>query len=220
MTVIDRLRKIGEVKSMLTPLIEENKITLIHSESGSGKTMFSIEHLNQHSITPILIDFDDNEQDELNILNLKADLLDGEKVMELLLSNNEIEKNNLLSELKNKVVIIDTWTLFCAEFSNVDTTLNLQEYAKEFCDELTSYSITVILLSHTNLFSGKEHMPDVLDKVYRHIKGRLYIRKTSLKNEIQFDLIVEKIRGYKGERIIRLREDNEVKIPSFINKGL
>ena len=40
-----------EEKDMLTSILEKNKVALIHGESGSGKTVFAIKHLNDNKIT-------------------------------------------------------------------------------------------------------------------------------------------------------------------------
>jgi len=183
-------------KSMLTPLIEENKITLIHGESGAGKTIFILKHLNEHGIQPLLLDLDDNEVEELEALDCECDMIDGYSIIESLKKDGMPE----IQALTGKVVIIDTWYLFYTEIGS-------EEIAYEVLKEMTKHNITVIIVAHTVAYSGKNDRPDIKDEIYKHIKGRLYIRKTSLKNTIEYHLIVEKIRGYKGDKILLIRED-------------
>ena len=179
-------------KSMLTPLIEENKIMLLHGESGSGKTTYIIQHLNEHDITPVLWDFDDNEAEELESNNCSADIVDGYAMLKA--TEDEIKT------LAGRVVVFDTWQLLQSEVGG-------EEVAYHMLKEFTKYGITVVIVAHTVPYSGKEDRPDVKDEIYKHIKGRLYIRKTSLKNTIEYHLIIEKVRGYKGSKIKLLRED-------------
>ena len=193
MLSLSKYIKIKEEKEMLTPYIEKNKITLIHGESGSGKTVFILEHLNSNAITPILLDFDDNEPEEIKEMSLECTLVDGELFMEDYPDN--------LSLLENQVVIIDTWTLFHKYIGDENTAYNMLKKWTE------KYNITIIILAHTQPFSGKEDKPEVADHIYRHIKARLYIRRTTLKSSIEYHLLIEKLRGYKGNKIIELRKE-------------
>ena len=194
---IHEYKKKEHQKMMLTPLIEESKITLLHGESGSGKTMFAIKHLNKNNIIPLLIDFDDNEDDELKELGLKAENIDGEMFADDLMNKHSDKKI-----LKDLVLIIDTWTLFCRYIGKeeIDAISILHKLSEE-------HSATIIILSHTVAFSGKEDKPDMDNNVYRHIKSRLYIRRTTLKSSIEYDLIIEKLRGYNGTKLLNIRTE-------------
>lgn len=191
--VLEKYKKKEGAKSMLTPLVEENKILLIHGESGAGKTVFIVKHLNENGITPLLFDLDDNEAEELEGLNCKCDMVDGYAMLESM-EDADVEA------LKGKVVIIDTWKLFQTE---VGSEILAHEVLKNMC----KLGVTVVVIAHTTPFSGQNDKPDVLDEIYRHIKGRLYIRKTTLKNAVEYHLLIEKIRGYKGDKIVLIRAD-------------
>ena len=82
MNIIDTLLKQREEKQMLTEFIEEHKITLLHGDSGSGKSVWIAKHLNEQDIVPIFIDFDDNEVAEFESLGISAKLLDGDRFMQ------------------------------------------------------------------------------------------------------------------------------------------
>ncbi len=194
-SILEQFRPVAEPRVMLTELIEKNKTTLIHGESGAGKTVFSIEHLNLDGVKPILIDFDDNGQESLNDMGLKVDVLDGAALITELIDNRN---NDVLAALRDEVVIIDTWTLFARHCGS-------EELAKKHMDTLNDNGITIIIVSHTKPYSNKEDVPDMESNVYRHIKARLYIRKTSLKAAVEFHLIVEKVRGFKGNPIQLIR---------------
>lgn len=201
--LLDKHIKQEESKDMLTNIIEKNKITLVHGESGSGKTIFAIKHLNEFDIEPILVDFDDNTQAELKEVGVKALIVDGHPFMTELLDLTNGEE--LRKELNGSVLIIDTWSLFYKELEiSEDDALKLLE-------KLTEVGLTIIVASHTTIYSGKEDSPDVSPFVYRHIKSRFYIRRTTLKSKIEYDLIIEKSRGYKGPKIISLRTEEKQK---------
>lgn len=191
--------KKSEAKDMLTSLIEKNKLALVHGESGSGKTVFAIKHLNENNITPILVDFDDNSNEEMDKNEINATIVDGYTFMHEML---DIEHGRELREsIKGSCLIIDTWTLFCKE-------MDYDEHqAKDMLEILSKAGFTIIILAHTKPFSGKEDVPDMDGKVYRHIKSRFYIRRTTLKSQIDYDLLIEKARGYKGSKIIKIRTE-------------
>lgn len=193
--------KIEKDKAMLTELIEENKITLLHGESGTGKTVFILKHLNVNNIEPFLVDFDDNTQNEMEQLNIKTTILDGEKFMEMLLSDEN--GVTLRERYRGAVLIIDTWTLFITTMFSKD-----EDKAFKKINKLASKGFTIILTAHSKEYSGKEAIPDVKAEVYKHIKARLYIRKTTLKKFIEFHLLIEKLRGHKGSKIRLLRTEH------------
>ena len=192
--VLNKYKKNDGAKNMLTPLVEENKILLIHGESGAGKTVYAIKHLNENGIIPLLLDLDDNEAEELESLGCKCDMVDGYAMIEAM-------EDEDVDALKGKVVIIDTWTLFWSEIG--DETL-----AHQVLKNMCAKGVTVIVAAHTTPYSGKEDKPQMLDEIYRHIKGRLYVRKTTLKNMVEYHLLVEKVRGYKGTKIELIRSDS------------
>ena len=182
---------------MLSTYIEKNKITLIHGESGSGKSIFAVKELNEAGIKPVYIDFDDNELNEFRTLNCECDLIEGETFFDDFIGKNYYNLE-LWNHLKDKVVIIDTWTLFSAYCGSE---LNAHRIVKD----LIRLGSTVIILAHTTPYSGKEDKPEMEDKIYRHIKARLYIRRTTLKSKIEYHLIIEKLRGHQGDKMMLLR---------------
>ena len=190
-------------KVMLSEYIEQYKTTIVHGESGSGKSIFAVKELNDAGITPVYIDLDDNEINEFETLDAKCELLDGYDFLKDLIifddDENIIELNNeLIEHLKDKVVIIDTWTLFSGFCGS--------EYkAYDITKILNKNNITVIILAHTIPYSGKDDKPEIADKIYRHIKARLHIRITKLKTKTEYHLIIEKLRGFLGNKIKLLR---------------
>ncbi len=196
--VLNKYKKKDGAKSMLTPLVEENKILLIHGESGAGKTVFAIKHLNGYDIMPLLFDLDDNEMEELNSLDCKCDMIDGYALIDDMLADEDTDE--VFEAMTGKVVIIDTWQLFHSAVGG-------EEVAHALMVKMTEMGITVIVAAHTTSYAGKEDRADMQESVYRHIKGRLYIRKTTKKYEVQYHLLVEKIRGYKGSKMELIRID-------------
>lgn len=205
--MLEKHKKITGVKSMLTPFVEENKVLLVHGESGVGKTIFIIKHLNDNNIKPLLLDLDDNEEEELAALNCNCDMIDG---YSLIGQDSTAEE---LAALKGKVLIIDTWYKFHTEAGS-------EAKAYKDIEKMTALGITVIVLAHTIPYSGKEDKPEMADEIYRHIKGRLYIRKTTLKTMVEYHLLVEKIRGYKGDKLVFIRRDmsKEAKLKQAADK--
>jgi archaellum biogenesis ATPase FlaH len=198
------MRKKQKKNVMITEYIEQNKITLIHGESGSGKTIFAIKHLNKNNIEPTLLDFDDNYEDELAKLGCKVEgIADGDLFFDELIRNkvDDDGTNKIALFLKDKVVIIDTWRLFSNHIKDEHKAIDILNLLTD------KYNVTIILLAHTEQFSGKNDEPDMSRDIYSHIKGRLYIRKIMLTNSIKYDLIIEKLRGYIGPKIINIREE-------------
>ena len=206
--LINEFMQSYEEKSMLTDLIEENKITLIHGESGSGKSVFAVKHLNENRIEPFIADFDDNNPRELELNGLKARLLDGSKFLRYLLYEGpkEIPKKDELLELyRGAVIVIDTWTLFVRELYEGE-----ELHALLALQRVSALGFTFIVISHTNEFAGKEPVPDVSPEVYRHMKARLYIRRNTRTNDISYDLLIEKLKGYKGPKSLNIRTEKRV----------
>lgn len=201
--LIKKFIKKNKGRPMLTEFLEKDKVNLIHGESGSGKTYYILKHLNENKVPSYLADFDDNQQIVLNEQGLNTTVLDGNKFLKYLLYFGDKEvpiSKQLLEETVGKVIIIDTWALFVRELfdgDELEALLNLQRVA--------STGITFIVLAHTISFSGKDAIPEMDSKVYKHINTRLYIRRVTRTNDIVYDLIVEKVRGYSGPKILPIR---------------
>jgi ABC-type lipoprotein export system ATPase subunit len=76
MSNLDKYTIKSKKKVMLTKYIEKNDVTLIYGKQGSGKKTFAICDLNINGIEPILMDFDNNYQNNLNKLNYKVERID------------------------------------------------------------------------------------------------------------------------------------------------
>ena len=193
----------------LTGYFKYNQCILVHGESGSGKTIFTIQECNKSDIKPILVDYDNNSLMNLQELNADAIIVNGSEFMKALLSNRTKRSKTLYEkhedfrcQMSGAVLIIDTWHLF--NMDNGGKEVN----SKKLIDYLIeNYNMTIILISHTLIFSGKDAIPDMNDKIYKHIDNRFYIRKTTLKSKIEFHLVFEKLRGYTGDLIKQIRKE-------------
>jgi len=196
-----------EVNTMLTPFIEKNNITLLYAESGVGKTVFMIEHLNKSGIVPLLIDFDGNKQSHFKPLglNLKTHILDGEQFMLDIFKND-----NLRKDLQGYTIIIDTWRKLVEFYKTKTTNITTEAEALKRLESLLKYipNLTIVIIAHANCFANKEDMPDMDSEVYSHINGRLNIKKHTTTSKRTFTLFIDKVRGYTGDNIILLREES------------
>jgi len=172
----------GETR-MIGNLIPIGRVTLLHGISGCGKTMGIIKYLIHEKVKPVFIDFDHNNE----ISAFDTDHLDGEMVVKYISSNKII--------LRDRVVIVDTYHL-ASSFLGSDKKLHL------FIDTLIKLGNTVIVLSHTNAFSGKADEPAVDIPWANHVACKLRLHRKIQANGEKIYLEVEKLRGYKGDTFI------------------
>ena len=189
---------------MLTPFIEKSNITLCYGLSGSGKTVFLIQHLNSNGVEPLLIDFDGNKQSHFKPLNLdlKTTILRGGDFIQDVFTNPQLRE-----DLKGHTLIIDTWKLFNGFMAKkgIDTEVKVLERLNQMLRAIEG--LTIIIVTHADCFSNKEDIPDISSEVYSHINGRLNIKVHTTTSKRTYTLFLDKVRGYVGDKIIPLRED-------------
>lgn len=178
----------------LAEVFPEKALTLLHGQQGSGKSFSCIKALNEDGIKPVYIAVEDT-----------AGLIDLDKFYtseELLIKMINREHIN---DLKNKVVIIDTYTrtqhLLESDYSKQGI-VDLFEALIKF------YDITLIVIGHTRAFVGKDGIFD--DNIYlaRNSTEELFLEKTSYKKtktepaRIEYNLHIVKGRGNGGAKVV------------------
>lgn len=210
-SVLQYAKKEEEI-NMLTPYISENDTALIYGQSGSGKTQFIVNHLNENNIVPILIDFDNNQTSHFKAVNQKSEVLIVEGV-DFLSAILKKSNSQLRQDLKGKVLILDTWVLINVWFNERGTPLTEQQVYKKLKTLKDNIEdCTIIIIAHADCFGSKEDKPEMDSAVYNHIDTRLNIKVHTTTTKRTYTLFVEKVRGYTGEKIRLLRVE-ELKKP-------
>ena len=186
------ITKYKELK-MIGKVFANKGINLIYGESGSGKTVGTIKALNEDGITPILLDFDDNLSPENNECEYVH--IDGSKYL----------KDSKVLIPSGKVIIVDTWQMFLINGGDIKDIY-----------EIMKHDNTVIIVAHNKPIATKEDIPDIDHKYSNHFASKLCLEwdkgngtKTNPRPK-GFHLTVQKLRGYRGDRIIYnwMREDD------------
>lgn len=152
---------------------QENHVNLLYGESGVGKTLCTINNLNDEGIIPILLDYDDNNSPKENQCQYTHIL--GYNIM----------KTNDISIPTGKVIIVDTYVKY-------------MEYGgtHEFLKKLSDNNNTVIVIAHNKNIATKRDIPDVDEKWSNHLGAKIWMERT--KKEVLVHVL--KSRGYKGDK--------------------
>jgi len=175
----------GDVIKTIGGLIPIHKTTLLHGRSGSGKTLSIIKFLIEHNQKIMLMDFDTN--DEYNDMDMVH--VDGYKMVQAIKSK-EIKP----TAFKGYVVIIDTYTKCDAALKD----MSVEDLAKG----LNKGGATVVVIAHTDYFSGKPAEPQT-DKVFaNHCACRLHLHNDVKLTKTTVYLEIEKLRGKSSQLIM------------------
>ena len=175
------MKKIGD-------LIPVGKTTLLHGRSGSGKTLSLLKYLIDNGETPCYIDFDTNDEYD----SMALEHIDGFKLIDHIKTNGTV----ILDELKNKVIVIDTYAM-----ANGYIEQELSDKLENFIKKLISLKSTVIVIAHTTYFSGKPAEPNVDIVFANHVACKLHLHNDVKKTKTDIYLEVEKLRGMDSKII-------------------
>jgi len=169
--------------TMVGKVFRENGINLIYGESGVGKTVSSVKALNKENLIPILLDFDDNDSPISQ--NIEFIHINGTKY---------IKNKSTATIPTNTIVIIDTWEMFLANNGTI-----------EDIKRIRNNNNTVIIVAHSKDIATKRDIPDIDPKYSNHFASKLFLeyKPKTTKADESFNLIIKKLRGYKGSRIIK-----------------
>jgi DNA repair ATPase RecN len=116
------------------------------------------------------------------------------KLFNLNLDMEEIVKNEIIIE--NETIIIDTYAKAVNEFGGADTLFR-------YIDRLIENGCDVVIVSHTKK-SGNKDITDVEEIYANHCDGRVHLYTNTTKTKgTETYLIIEKLRGYKGNMMIK-----------------
>jgi len=194
---------------LIGSLIPKGKITLLHGRSGSGKTYSLLSFLNKHDIEPIYLDFDDNDmyKDTFKMIHLDGKLFVGSM-------RDKVFAKSVKREFRDRVIIIDTYTNCNLALSAVGSEARTEDIAKMF----EGINCTVIVIAHTDYYSGKKAEPDT-DKVFaNHVACRLHLHKEdsldkrnkSVKTIIYLE--IEKLRGVSKNIVPNWMREEELNV--------
>jgi hypothetical protein len=189
-----------ESYTMIADIFVQGKTNFLYGPSGVGKTVGTIKALNRASVTPILLDFDDNlNPDELG---LEAIVVDGNKFANELFK--QIKDGDVdLSIPPGSVIIVDTYKmieqyeeLFKAEFKQ-----RFLEYLRP-----ANKNVTVIVIGHSLDLATRRDIPDAPSDFVNHCASKLFLAPVKHKMEKKTvtlpTLEVMKLRGYNGKTIL------------------
>ena len=162
---------------MVGKVFREYGINLLYGESGVGKTISAIKALNEDELTPILLDFDNNDSPEFN--ECKYDHINGAEVL--------ASEESIVMPV-DRIIIVDTWS----EYQSAGGTI-------EFLYRLANKN-TVILIDHSKAIATKQDIPTLSGKVANHLSAKLYLERIKKDNSVQLRIL--KSRGYRGPGII------------------
>lgn len=168
---------------MLGKVFKEGGINLIYGESGTGKTISAIKALNEEGVTPILLDFDDNDSPEANECEYLH--IDGSKYL--------LDTDSVIPT--NEVIIIDTWQMLLTNGGRIEDVIKIKEAGN-----------TVILIAHNKAIATKQDIPDIDPKYSNHFASKLFLQYSKGSKPAAIPegchLTILKLRGYRGKRTI------------------
>ena len=175
---------------MLGKVFKYRGINCIYGSSGLGKTVSTVKALNEDDITPILLDFDNNNSPEENGCNYIH--VDGKRFMASYSVNEAVIP-------RDRVIIIDTWAMFESYLKVPSNDKLLEDLSKDN---------TIIIIAHNKDIASKRDIPDVPDELINHWDSKLFLwfdegsKTKSNPRPPSYNLTVMKLRSYKGERVL------------------
>jgi KaiC/GvpD/RAD55 family RecA-like ATPase len=171
-------------------VFRKGKVGIIYGASGLGKTVSTIKALNEDGEKPILIDFDENDTPEVN--GCEYYHIDGSEIID---RKSSIGLKMDIDFPKDKVYIIDTWSVFKNNFETEHDAMKAVEYIKDITGG------TIIIVSHNKDIATKRDIPMMDEELVNHLGFKLYLEEGS-KKEPEPTLVIKKLRGYDGSRRI------------------
>ncbi len=168
---------------MLGKVFRKKGINLIYGENGLGKTVSTVMALNEESIVPILLDFDNNDSPTENSCSYTH--VDGYKYIKV--------KNTAVIPT-GETIIIDTWQTFLDAGGNM-----------LLLEQIRDAGNTVIIIAHNKPIATKRDIPDMDSKYANHLSGKLFLEYKPATSKLpeSTNLTIMKLRGYKGDRVIK-----------------
>ena len=181
--------------SRIGNIIPKNAVTLVIGLAGEGKTYTIIKFLNSHEIKPIVINLDESPIPK----ELEAISLPGSCVKNLL--------EEKYTDLKDKVIIIDTYQLMIDELGVEDSEKTQKAISRKLNKIAKTNNTTIIIIGHSEDFASKEGIFAANKFLVRDCAEELIMtskttNRLSSKNITTFFTLIKKGRGIGGTRII------------------
>lgn len=178
--------------SRIGEIIPKNEVTIVVGLPSVGKTHTLIKFLNSELIEPIVINLDESPHDS----SLKSISIAGKHVLDL----------HKYTDLKDKVVIIDTYQLMMDEFGYSNTEQEQKAISKELVAIAHEKQVTLIILCHTADFASKEGIFIDNPFLVRDCAEQLIMQSKQTNkaqdNTVSYSTTVKKARGIGGTFIL------------------
>jgi len=185
----DDFKPLKSTSPKIGGLIPEKQLTLLHGIEGAGKSYSLIKFLNENGITPIWIDFDEND----DISELDYTRVDGVNALHALLDGD------LDDASEDMVLIVDTYSRLVDE---MPAKYNDSEISSLLLELSKRAKATVVIIGHSEVFAGKPTDFQDDKKLKRDAHAVLWLEYKLLKGAYCSNLHVKKVRGYTGKKII------------------
>jgi len=177
-------------------IIPLKELTLLTGLAGTGKSYSLIKFLNQHNITPLYFNLDEDAtiKQELNVFqgdpNWIKDILDLTVV-----------------DLKDEVVVIDTYQQLTSLLSSEGNTLKYQEWLTAALTKVArTCECAVIVIGHPEDYVGKDSIfkdnPSMVRNAYEHLHLDSILPRGKTKSDIVYRMFIKKGRGIGGTTMI------------------
>ena len=192
-----------DMPEFIGSVFRNGKIGVLYGTSGVGKTISAIKAVNADNEKPILLDFDDNDSPEVN--GCEYYHINGFDIID---RTSGVGVKMDIDFPKDKVYIVDTWSVFSSQFDSEHDAMKALEYIRDLTDG------TIVIIDHNKDIATKKDIPMMDEELVNHLGFKLYLEEGT-KKEPEPTLVVKKLRGYSGDRRIYawMRDDEEV--PTF-----
>jgi predicted ATP-dependent serine protease len=176
-------------------IIPKNEVTVVVGLPSTGKTHTTIKFLNEHKITPVVFNLDESVHD----ITLQCHSVEGKYITDFY--------NGRFSDLKDLVVIIDTYQLMTDELTNdPDSTEFKKEVSKKLREIAHTEECTIIVIGHTEDFASKDGIFEANKYLIRDCAEHIIMTAKSTNkmtnNTISYHTTIKKGRGIGGTIII------------------
>ena len=175
---------------MIGGVFRKGGVNCLYGQSGVGKTISAIKAINLDGITPILLDFDNNNSPEQNQCSFTH--IDG---FAFVRAYSDPSIATIIPT--NAVIVIDTWHMFSQFYRDIPTLL------VDLCE-----SNTVVIIGHVIDIATKQDIPDIPTEFINHCDAKLFLSYDSGSSAKGRErpagpvLEVKKLRGYQGPKHI------------------